>query len=113
MTGGLKFKTYRNTNSKHKGGAVHQQDQRGPRAPAQHGVFVQVLGLAEDADEEEFCRRVGVEGAGDQEVGDCDPVGGFAPFGGQAGEGWAGDGRADVAVHDCGEDDCWIEKGGC
>lgn len=39
-----------------------------------------MFGFAENADEEEFRRRVGVEGAGDQEVGDRDPVGGFHPF---------------------------------
>ena len=64
-----------------------------------------MFGAAEDADKEKFCRRVGVEGARDQEIRDRDPVGGFHPFGWQAGEGGAGHGGADVDVHDCCEDD--------
>lgn len=72
---------------------------------------MQMCRLAEYTDEEEFGCRVGVEGTGDEEVWDRDPVGCFHPFGRQAGEGGAGYGLADVDVYYCCEDDFMYEEG--
>lgn len=68
------------TNGQHEGGAVGEDDEHRPRRPAQDRVVVQMARLAEQADEEQFRRRVRVQRPGDQEVRQRDPVCGFGPF---------------------------------
>lgn len=58
----------------HERRAVGQHHQQRPRRPAQDCVLVQVARVPEQADEEEFGRRVRVETARDQEVGERDAV---------------------------------------
>lgn len=89
----------------HEGGAGGEEDERDPHGPAEHGVVVQVHGAAEKADEDDLRGGVVVQGAGDQEVGQREPPRRLGPHGGQRGEGRAGDGVADVEVHDDGEED--------
>ena len=86
------------------GGGVHEHDEADPDAPAEDGVAVQVPAGAEEADEEELGRGVRVQAAGDEEVGDRDPVRGFLPFEREGAEGWGGDGGAGIDVGDDGED---------
>lgn len=94
-----------NGDGEHERGTVHQQHQEDPRRPAQHGMRVEIVRAPEKSDEEQFGGRVRVQRAGDQEVGDGDAVSGFLPVQGKTAERRAGDGIADVDVHDDGEDD--------
>lgn len=64
----------RDADGEDKGGAVGEHDQDRPGRPAEDGVFVEVARASEQADKEEFGRRVRVEAAGDEEVGQCDAV---------------------------------------
>lgn len=70
----------RHADREHERRPVGEHDQQRPRAPAQHGVLVQVPRVAEHANEEELRRRVRVQAPRDQEVGQRDPVGRLGPF---------------------------------
>jgi len=67
-------------------GSVHDEDEHDPRRPSQERVRVQVFAAAEDAHEDEFCCRVAVEAARDQEVRDRDAIRCFGPLDAQARE---------------------------
>ena len=88
----------------HEGDGHHGEDECGPDQPSQSRVRVQVPRVPEDAHEEQLGRRVRVQAACDQEVGDGEAVGGFLPDFGQGGEGGGGDGGAKVVVGYDGED---------
>ena len=68
-------------------------------------MVVQVARAAEGAHEQQLGRRVRVQAAGDQEVGQRQAVGGFGPSGGKGGEGGRGYGGPDVRVEDASEED--------
>ena len=77
-------------------------------------MVVYVSRFAEDAHEDEFRSCVGVQAAGNEEIGDGDAVGRFGPFYREGAEAWRGYGigvvEVDVGndgedgVEGCGED---------
>lgn len=101
---------YRHANHQHKRRGIHQHDEDGPYAPAEHGMAVQMPTFAEEPHENQLGGRVRVQASGDEEVWNRDAVSGLLPFRGQAREGGRGNGGPDVDVQDGREDD--IERGG-
>jgi hypothetical protein len=77
----------RHPNSQHKRSGIHQEYQSHPHPPPENSVRVQVLGAAENSDEDQLARRVGVQATRDQEVGQRDAVRRFLPDGLQGREG--------------------------
>jgi hypothetical protein len=67
-------------------------------------VAVKVARTAKEAHENQLGSGVRIEGAGDEEVGNRDAVGGFGPDWRQRGEGGGQDCGADVVVGYDGED---------
>lgn len=71
----------RHSDSQNKGSGIHEQNQKSPGSPADQRVAMEMIGVAEQTEENQLRCCVCIQAASNQEVTDGDPVRGLRPYG--------------------------------